>query len=581
MALMVAIGSVVPGCLILNGCSGASHLFLSNSRESHRARAKVTIVWPERKSTRLIPVASNALKVTIQGINGFTVTQVISRPVTAAVFTNLPPGALTIIATAHADTFGAVEPAQAYGAQVVNALPDEQFQLGLTLGSTIDRVELTTAKATLDIGTTVTCAVTAKNAAGLVVLTNASTWSWSTVNGAVATVIGTGLTAVVTGVAAGTTGVVVRENESTKSVTSQITIVDPLAGVKEYLNIDLNAVPNYAAPNYPVHYDNVVLAQDNTPGNNRVSDKGALLGRVLFYDQRLSFNDTVSCASCHAPTNGFVDNARFSRGYEGGFTTAHAMRLGNIRFYAGRSMFWDKRSTSVENQSTQPIQNDIEMGFHGGQGGLQALLTKLAASSYYPELFKWAYGDASITELRIQNALSQFERSMVSLNSAFDTGFASVFNVAQPGAGIGNRFANYTAQEERGKVLFTTAPNQGGAGCVTCHTVPTFALDANSRSNGLDAGETVVFKSPSLKNVGLTGPYMHDGRFATLSAVVAHYNSGVQNGPALDNRLKTPQGTPLRLNLQQGDQDALVAFLKTLNDPILSNDQKFLNPFKK
>lgn len=142
---------------------------------------------------------------------------------------------------------------------MVNALPDEQFQLGLTLDSTIDRLELTTAKARLAIGTTVTCADTAKNAAGLVVLTDASTWSWSTVNGAVSTVVGTGLTAVLTGVATGTTGVVVHENESTKSVTSQITIVDPLAGVKEYLNIDLNAVPNYAAPNYPVHYDNSVL----------------------------------------------------------------------------------------------------------------------------------------------------------------------------------------------------------------------------------------------------------------------------------------------------------------------------------
>ena len=302
---------------------------------------------------------------------------------------------------------------------------------------------------------------------------------------------------------------------------------------------------------------------------------------MLFIDKRLSFNDTVSCANCHSPTNGFVDNARFSRGYEVGFTSTHAMRLGNIRFYAGRTMFWDKRSTSIENQSTQPIQNEIEMGFHLGQGGLPLLLTKLAESSYYPELCKWAYGDTSITEVCIQNTLGQFERSLVSVNSSFDTGFARVLNPAQPGAGIGNHFANYTAQEERGKVLFTTPPNQGGAGCVTSHTLPTFALDPNFRSNGLTAGETIVFKSPSLKNVGLTGPYMHDGRFATLSAVVSHYNSGMKNGPALDNRFKTPQGTPVRLNLQQGDQDALVAFLMTLNDTILSSDQKFLNPFKK
>jgi cytochrome c peroxidase len=96
----------------------------------------------------------------------------------------------------------------------------------------------------------------------------------------------------------------------------------------------------------------------------------------------------------------------------------------------------------------------------------------------------------------------------------------------------------------------------------------------------LDAGETKVFKSPSLKNVGVTGPYMHDGRFATLLQVVQHYNNGIQNGPALDNRLKTPQGNPQRLNLTVADQNALVAFMMTLTDDVLLADQKFQNPFK-
>jgi cytochrome c peroxidase len=181
----------------------------------------------------------------------------------------------------------------------------------------------------------------------------------------------------------------------------------------------------------------------------------------------------------------------------------------------------------------------------------------------------------------VQKALAQFERSMVSVNSRFDTGFAQVFNPAAPGAGVGAPFPNYTPQEERGKQLFLQPPAQGGAGCAGCHTIPTFALAANSRSNGLDAGETRIFKSPSLKNIGVTGPYMHDGRFQTLEQVVDHYIGGIQNGPALDNRLKTPQGQPLRLNLTTADRDAIVAFMKTLTDNVLINDPKFTNPFRK
>lgn len=257
------------------------------------------------------------------------------------------------------------------------------------------------------------------------------------------------------------------------------------------------------------------------------------------------------------------------------------MRLGNVRFYAGRRMFWDKRAASAEAQATQPIQNSIEMGFDSTHGGLGALLPKMTALPYYPELFRWVYGDGIITEERIQKALAQYERSMVSVQSRFDTEFARAYNPADPNRGIGTPFPGYSAQEERGKQLFLLPPRQGGAGCVACHSAPTFALTANSRSNGLDAGETRIFKSASLKNIALSGPYMHDGRFQNLEQVVDHYISGIQDGPALDNRLKGPNGQPQRLPFTTADRDAIVAFLKTLNDPSLTTDTKFTNPFKK
>jgi cytochrome c peroxidase len=359
---------------------------------------------------------------------------------------------------------------------------------------------------------------------------------------------------------------------------------DTFAGTKEYTTVNTSALDNYANPAFPVHYDANILNQNNTPPNNQVTDRGATLGRVLFYDKRLSVNDTVSCASCHQQSNGMVDTKRFSTGFSGSdFTTAHSMRLGNIRFYAGLVTFWDKRAASVEAQASQPIQNSVEMGFDNAHGGLSTLLAKMTTLPYYPELFSWAFGDSNITEDRVQRALAQFERSMVSVNSKFDTGMAQVFNPQAPQGGVGTRFPNYTAQEERGKQVFIAPPNPngGGAGCVSCHNAPTFALDRNSRSNGLDAGETRNFKAPSLKNVGVTGPYMHDGRFQNLMQVVEHYNSGVQDGPALDNKLKAPNGQPLRLNLSASDKDALVAFMQTLTDPVLNSDAKFSNPFKK
>jgi cytochrome c peroxidase len=351
--------------------------------------------------------------------------------------------------------------------------------------------------------------------------------------------------------------------------------------VSAALTLNLASLDNYAAPALPAYYDGAVAATDNTPAGDPVNDRIATLGRVLFYDKSLSVNDAVACASCHQQSRAFEDDKRFSVGFTGtAFTTAHAMRLGNIRYYRPGSAFWDKRAASVEAQATQPVQNPVEMGFDAPHGGLGALLPKLQALPYYAELFSFAFGDSTVTEPRIQRALAQFERSMVSVNSRWDAAYALVYNPALPDKGLSVAAPGFSAEEERGRSLFVTPPQQGGLGCVGCHVPPTFALAANSRSNGLDAGETTVFKSPSLKGVAQSSAFMHDGRFATLAQVVEHYNSGVQAGPALDNRLTAPNGAPRRLNLSAADKAAVVAFLRTLDDTALGADAKFSSPFK-
>ncbi|KAB2808037.1 cytochrome-c peroxidase [Phaeocystidibacter luteus] len=352
------------------------------------------------------------------------------------------------------------------------------------------------------------------------------------------------------------------------------------AGIEAALNIDPENLPDYVNQQFPAFYDNDVFARfDNTPANNMITNEGATLGRVLFYDEELSFNGTVSCASCHTPNDAFSDPDQFSTGFEGGLTDVHSMRLANSRFYEGESFFWDKRAATLEAQTTQPIQNEVEMGFDASNGGIAALIAKMEDLDYYPELFELAFGDDQITEARMQFAMAQFIRSMISVNSKFDAGYAQVYNLNAPGNGIRADFPNFTAQENTGKGLFLDPPNAGGAGCAGCHVPPVFTLDVASRSNGLDAGETVVFKSPSLKTVEDGQHFMHDGRFSTLLEVVEHYDNGVLDGPALDNRLR-PGGQPQQLNLTQVEKNALVAFLETLGDNTLMTDSKYGDPFK-
>ncbi len=362
-----------------------------------------------------------------------------------------------------------------------------------------------------------------------------------------------------------------------------LTTAELNAVVQPFLAVNLEAPDGYNladAPALPAYYDGTVFALDNRPADDLIDNAIATVGRVLFYDPALSVNDTTSCATCHRQQFGFEDDERFSTGFAGTeFTAAHSMRLANLRFYQPGEMFWNRRAASVEDQATQPILNPVEMGWEDN-GGLSALFAKLADLEYYPALFTWAFGDEAITQERVERALAHFERSMISSDSRWDRSYAQVFAPGQPGRGLNETLPGFSASENRGRELFMTPRGQGGAGCSACHLPPSYALAANSQGIGLDAGETEIFKAPSLKNVGRSQFFMHDGRFTSLMQVVEHYDSGVQAGPALDNRLRLPNGQPDRLNLSANDRQALVDFMPTLDDETLAADGRFSDPFR-
>lgn len=349
---------------------------------------------------------------------------------------------------------------------------------------------------------------------------------------------------------------------------------------------------DYASLNLPSHFISDVPGQplptsingtENTPSNNPITNDGGTLGRVLFYDQTLSANGTVACASCHKQNKGFSDDAVLSLGFDGGTTGRHSMTLVNARFYQRGRFFWDERATSLEEQVLMPFEDPVEMGMT-----LEQVISKVQEQSYYPELFEKAFGSQEINADNISKALAQFVRSIVSYSSKYDEGRAM-------SASPGTNFPNFTDEENLGKnIFFQTIPNGGGA-CFACHTTEAFiSANPGPQNNGLDAISTSDlgaggvfanpifvgrFKTTSLRNIELTAPYMHDGRFAKLEQVVEHYNSGIQKHPTLSPALTEANGDPVRLNLTESEKSALVAFLKTLTDQSLSFEEKWSNPF--
>ncbi len=339
---------------------------------------------------------------------------------------------------------------------------------------------------------------------------------------------------------------------------------------------------NYADPGLPQHFLKSgyfdAPSLDNTPRDNPVTDDGATLGRVLFYDRRLSKNDSVSCGSCHHQKFAFSDPDQFSTGFDGRKTKRHSLPLVNVRWFDTGRMFWDERALTLEEQVLMPIQDELEMGMT-----LQELLPKLEKAGFYQPLFKNAFGSPEITEERIAKALAQFVRSIVSYSSRYDLAATEGFDKV------------LTDQELAGKALFVGVPTQGDlsdiistgrfgrATCSNCHRGDLQAGDG-LRNNGLDSdtsrdpGRSGHFKSPSLRNVAARSRFMHDGRFKSLGEVIEHYNSGIEPHPNLDGLLKRG-ARPVRLDMTDAEKDALIAFLNTLTDYSLLTDPKFSDPF--
>lgn len=351
-------------------------------------------------------------------------------------------------------------------------------------------------------------------------------------------------------------------------------------------NINLDNLLNYenqAVPNY--------INEDNT-GNNEISNRTATLGRVLFYDENLSVNNTISCASCHKQSLAFGDDAALSEGVNG-TTGRHSMRLINARFADEENFFWDERANSLEQQTTMPIQDHVEMGFSGENGdpSIEDLVDKLTQIDYYPLLFVNAYGSEEVTEQKMQFALAQFIRSIQSFDSKYDTGRSLVNN-------RNNNFPNFSNQENLGKRLFQRNIDfdgnsgvriGGGLSCARCHEGDEFDIDDNSDNNGViavagnpNARDVDITRSPTLRdmfnpNGQLNGPLMHTGNF-NAQQMLDHYDSiDAQGNPNLDNVLV--RGGGVQLNMSDDEKDAIIAFLKTLTGINVYQDVRWSNPF--
>ncbi len=319
------------------------------------------------------------------------------------------------------------------------------------------------------------------------------------------------------------------------------------------------------------------LPPPNIPTDNPLTQQGVLLGKMLFYEPMLSRDGSQSCASCHRQPDGFSDTLRLSVGVQGLEGTRQAMPLFNLAWHSN-DFFWDGRAEFLRDQALLPIEDELEM-----DETLDNVITKLNAVQNYKDQFTRAFGSEDITSERMALAIEQFMLSIVSYQSKFDRYKAGLEQL--------------TESEERGRILFETEynqffPEQSGADCVHCHGGTNFEND-QYMNNGLDnendfadLGRALVtmnpndnakFKVPSLRNIAVTPPYMHDGRFSTLEEVIEHYNTGIKVSPTLDFALLNTTDTGLLLTEQ--DKQDLINFLHTLTDDVFLNNPEYKTPF--
>lgn len=329
--------------------------------------------------------------------------------------------------------------------------------------------------------------------------------------------------------------------------------------------------------------------------NSESDARKAVLGRVLFYDKALSATGETSCATCHLQEKAFADPKAFSQGINGQVTKRNSIALGSVPTFApvvsgyGSSgdentsavegnvkFFWDERAGTIKEQSEATIQDELEMG-----SDLHQLSSDLRKREIYQILSMKAFGTTNLTPDRITLALERFTATMVATNTRFDQ-----LRDAELSGTIAN--GNFTEQELLGDRLFEM-------NCAGCHGHNLTEPAVNVANNGLDgvyadkgvglisrqAHDNGVFKVPFLRNVALTGPYMHDGRFETLAEVIDHYSEGIQDHRNLHPLLKDSHFNARRMNFSAEEKAALVAFLEMTTDESLLTDAALSDPFRR
>ncbi|MEX6626523.1 cytochrome-c peroxidase [Tenacibaculum salmonis] len=309
------------------------------------------------------------------------------------------------------------------------------------------------------------------------------------------------------------------------------------------------------------------LIEPVIPTNNPLTEEGIALGKKLFFDEILSKDNTQSCASCHNPQKAFTDENRFSEGVDGKIGNRNSMPLFNLAWNFDERFTWDGKETSLENQALEPVRNPIEM-----HSNWKNVAIKIKNHAEYPTLFQQAFQTSKIDSTLIIKALAQFERTLISENSKFDQYL------------LGK--AQLTSEEKNGFDVFM---DETRGDCFHCHGSNNNPLwtDNKFHNNGLDAiftdlglgkitgdpNDNGKFKSPSLRNLKFTAPYMHDGRFATLEDVINHYSTGLKNSSTIDPLMKSVNKGGV--NLSQEDKDDLKTFLLSLSDNDFINNLEF------
>ena len=327
---------------------------------------------------------------------------------------------------------------------------------------------------------------------------------------------------------------------------------------------------------YTLEFGN--LPPPDLPADNTLTQQGVQLGRMLFYEKMLSLDGSQSCASCHNQADGFSDTLQFSVGVEMLEGKRQAMPIFNMAWHTNE-FFWDGRAHLLRDQSLKPIEDPLEMN-----ETLENVIAKLSASQLYKDQFTRAFGSEEVTSEKMSLAMEQFMLTIVSYDSKYDKYLAGEVQL--------------TESEERGRLLFETEynpffPDMSGADCAHCHGGANFEND-QYMNNGLDDDATFMdigredvtnnpsdkakFKVPSLRNIAVTAPYMHDGRFQTLEEVVDHYNEHIKQSSTLDPALIQVADNG-GLQLTDEDKIDLVNFLKSLTDQTFINNQDYTDPF--